>query len=411
MPVVTFTTDHALQKSALRQANDRLVLNLIRQNSGVSRADIVRLTGLAASSITFIVRRLKKEKLISEEKIDKRPGLGRQPTALRLLASARTVIGMAFDPDGAHILMADLEGAPLSRKTIPMQANQELFFRKVNAALCGLVQALAPGQLLGVGVALPGTIDSATGKVIGAENLGWFGVEVGALIRCGVPVPFRFENVARLSALAEQWFAPAETPGLRDFVSVVARGGIGTGVIAGGQLLRGATSAGGEFGHISLYLDGRRCACGNIGCWEQYASDLALSRAYAEQAAGEELSVDAIIARARAKEPAALKAVDAIARHVGLGFVNLVMALNPQAIVVGDYLADVWDLIGETVWTVLRSRAPGYTLSALRIYPSRHKGEAPLMGAIALVLGRFFSSFEQGGEAGPVSSVLMENHA
>ena len=410
MPEVTFTTGSALQKSALRQANDRLVLNVIRQNPSVSRADLVRITGMAPSSVTFIVKRLKREKLVYDDKPETRQPVGRRPTGLHLRAEARIALAIEIGPSGGRIITADLNGAPLVRKVVPWHPNHDVFFDRIHSAIRSLLHPLARGQVLGAGVALPGTIDRNSGRVIAAENLGWFGLDADALIRRNLDIPFYFENAAKLSALAEMWFPENHASPLQDFVSVIAGGGIGTGVIVNGQLLQGALSAGGEFGHISIDPDGRRCPCGNIGCWEQYASDRALARAYAEES-GEPAAVDDpaqdIVAKARTGEPAALRALQTAARYIGMGFVNLVMALNPQAIIVGDYLAQGWDLMEETVWSILRSRVPPYALSALRISPSRHGAEVSLMGAVALVLTRFFNSFNHSVQAKPGSSVVM----
>jgi predicted NBD/HSP70 family sugar kinase len=263
-------------------------------------------------------------------------------------------------------------------------------------------------------VGLPGTIDRRTGRIIAAENFGWFGVEAGERLRGNLKLPFYFENAAKLSALAEMWFSDRDGARLRNFVAVETRGGVGTGVIVNGQILQGATSAAAEFGHISLYPDGPKCACGNVGCWEQYASDLALIRAYAEetgQPGAEHEPVEEILAKARAGDPPAQRALRTTAQHVGMGFVNLVMALNPQAIVVGDYLAQAWDLIEEEVWAVLRQRTPAYFLAGLRVFASRHGTDSSLRGAVALVLNRFFSSFADGNPARSSSAVLMQESA
>lgn len=414
MPAVTFTTGGALRKSALRQANERLILNVIRQNPSVSRADIVRITGLSPSSVTFIVKRLKREKIVCEEKLGNRSHVGRRPTALQICGGARIAIGVEVTPSGARIAMVDLNDTNLGKKTVPWCPNSALFFEKVHAAVRTLVEPLAPRQALGVGVALPGTIDRSSGKIIAAENLGWFGVEAGDRLRRNLKVPFYFENEAKLSALAEMWFSDREPNPLRNFVSVIARGGVGTGVIVNGQILQGATSAAAEFGHLSLYPDGRRCPCGNVGCWEQYASDLALSRAYAEetgQAGASDEPAETIIAKARGGDAAARRALNTTAQHVGMGLVNLVLALNPQAIIVGDYLAQAWDLIEEEVWAVVRRRAPAYFLAGLRIIPSRHGADSSLRGAVALVLSRFFNSFGEGNPARPSNAVMMQEFA
>ncbi|HWB98512.1 MAG TPA: ROK family transcriptional regulator [Bryobacteraceae bacterium] len=391
-----------------------MILNVIRQNPSVSRADIVRITGLSPSSVTFIVKRLKREKIVWEERLPNLSQIGRHPTALRLRGEARIAIGVEITPSGARIAVSDLNDKDLDRKTVPWSPNADVFFEKVRAALHTLLQPLSPGQILGVAVGLPGTIDRSVGKIVAAENFGWFDVDAGERLRRNLKVPFYFENAAKLSALAEMWSSNRGASPLRNFVSVIARGGVGTGVVVNGQLLHGATSAAAEFGHISLYPDGRKCPCGNIGCWEQYASDLALVRTYAEETeekSASEETVEGIINKAREGEPAARRALQTTARYVGMGFVNLVLALNPQAIIVGDYLAQAWDLIEEDVWAVLRRRTPSYFLAALRIFPSLHGADSTLRGAVALALNRFFNTFGDGHPTKPSSAVTMQEFA
>ena len=123
-----------------------------------------------------------------------------------------------------------------------LDANYELFFDKVHRAIYAMVDSLSPKQVLGVGVGLPGYIDRNTGKVLAAENLGWFGVEAGRLLRKRLSFPFYYENNAKLSALAETWSFKPGAKRLANFVFVTMRGGLGTGVIVDGRLLQGAYS-------------------------------------------------------------------------------------------------------------------------------------------------------------------------
>jgi predicted NBD/HSP70 family sugar kinase len=92
-----------------------------------------------------------------------------------------------------------------------------------------------------------------------------------------------------------------------------------------------------------------------------------------------------IVQRARKAEPIARAVLEQAARHVGLGFASLIMALNPEAIVLGDYLGEAWDVMEATVWGVLRNRVPAYYLTSLRMAPSRHGSDSALVGAAALV--------------------------
>ncbi|MEN6606858.1 MAG: ROK family transcriptional regulator [Bryobacteraceae bacterium] len=410
MPAITFTTGGALKKSALRQANERLVLNAIRQNESISRADIVRVTGLSPSSVTFIVKRLKREKLVGEEKLEGPSQVGRQPTSLRLQADARLAMGVEITLSGARIVLVGLDDVVLAKRAVAWHSNHAIYLDRVHSAIRALAEPLREGQLLGVGVSLPGNIDRITGRVIAAENLNWIDVEAGALLRRDLDLPFLFENMAKLSALAEMWLSDRDPQPLRNFIAIVPRAGLGTGVVINGQILQGASSAASECGHIVLYPEGRRCQCGNKGCWEQYVSDLALSREYAEQSGRPEGEIEArqVVELARGGDQVARKVLNEVARDVGLGLVNLTMAFNPEAFIVGDYLGDAWDLIEDAVWSVLRARVPSYFLNGLRIAPSRHGTDSPLAGATALVLSNFFSRFEHGSQARPSNAVQFQ---
>lgn len=380
----------------------------------MSRADIVRMTGLSPSSVTFIVERLKREKMICDHEAENHSRVGRPPSALRLRPDAKMAVGVDITLSGSDIALADLTGRVVRRTQVPWYPSYELFFDRVHGAIHAMVESLSPKQVLGVGVGLPGYIDRSTGKVLAAENFNWFGVEAGRLLRKRLSFPFYYENNAKLSALAETWCSKAGAKRLANFVFVTMRGGLGTGVIVNGRILQGASSAAAEFGHTILYPDGRRCPCGNTGCWEQYASDLALCRAYATEnggASGTQHDPEAIVRLAREGDPIALRVLRDTAQQVGVGFVNLVMALNPEAIVVGDYLAAGWDLVEDVIWSVLRSRVPSYYLAGVRIFPSEHATDSSLIGAVALVLSQFFTSFDHSNGSVPSNSVLMQPSA
>jgi predicted NBD/HSP70 family sugar kinase len=402
MPHLTFTTRGALQKSALRLANERVVLDAVRRNPGISRTDLVRISGLSASSISFIVGRLKRHRLLIEEPLEAQAQVGRRPTALRLADDARLAVAVDVMAGNSRVALVDLGGRILRQKHVAWQANPDIVCHRLHAAVRSLLQPLRPDQVLGVGVALPATIDSSTGRIIAAENLGWFNVEFGRLLRGDLGLPFYFENNAKLAALAERWFTSPGQPQLQDFAYVTPTGGLGTGIVIDGHLLQGGGGMGGEFGHIALYPDGLPCACGGRGCLEQYVSDAALCRVYAEESGQAQVAAgaDTVVRRAREGDAAALAALHRTARDLGLGFTSLLWIFSPEAIVVGGFLADAWDLVKDTVWSTLHGRVPQYLLSAVRIYPSRHAVDAATLGAASLVLSHFFTRFDHANGGG-----------
>lgn len=408
MPSVTFTTRGALRKSALREANERLILSAVRQNPSISRPDLARITGLSASSISFIVNRLKQAHMILEEPVDNHARVGRRPTALRLAADAKTAIGVEVAITGSRVALVDLEGKKLREKVVPWHPNYEIVAQRLHAAVAAMLGRSAAGNVLGVGVGIPGSLESRTGRVIAAENLNWFNVEFGRLLRGRLALPFRFENNARVAALAERWF---RTPGdreLHDFVFVMMSGGLGAGIITNGRLLEGFSGTAGEFGHISLHPEGRPCSCGSRGCLEEYASDRALLRYYAEESGGNSLpAAEAVLELAGGGDRAALAAVHRMARELALGLSNLVWIFNPEAVVVGGCAGEAWRLVEEPLWEVLRSRLPEYVRAALRVLPSKHTADAVLLGAASLVFSHFFTSFEHGSASGASRPVTI----
>ena len=412
MPRITFRTSGALRKSALRQANARLLLNAIRNNPGASRADIARLTGLSPSSVTFVVNRLKREGWIRESKTNSRSQVGRRPTALHLQDDARLAVGVEISRDNPRVILADLKGKILQTRRLDWNRNPAILLDKVHSAIRAVIKPYGPDKVLGAGVSIPGDVDPTTGRSIAAENLGWMDVEAGRILQSRLPLNIYCENDANLMALGEKWFGELREQPLQHFVAVTFKAGIGTGVIVNGHFLHGSNWSGGEFGHTMLHADGLACTCGNRGCWEQYASEKAMCRLYGAKggsADGGECSAEQILAKARAGDPTALAAVRETGRNIGLGVVNLIWALNPEAVVLGDYVARGWDLFEEPIWEVIRRRVAPYNLTGLQVVPSRLGADASILGAVALVLTRFFTTFDNDATASAPGSVSIHS--
>jgi predicted NBD/HSP70 family sugar kinase len=401
----------------LRQANERLVLNTIRRNPGISRSEISRITGFSRTSVTFVVNRLLQDGLVREDKKENGAGSGRPPTGLWLRAGAMTAIGVEITPPESIVLLVGLDGEILEQRTVAWRENPQIFLDNLAVAIRAVGASRASRRVLGAGVSLPGTIEKSSGRVIAAESIGWFDVDVGKRLKRRVDWPLFFENDANLSALAEQWYSPADGALLRYFVYVRMQGGLGSGVVVDGRILHGASSAGAELGHIMLYPEGRPCSCGNRGCWEQYASEAALVRAYRELAGGsgvgdsrmrDESSL--IVRLAREGDKHALSALRTTATYLALGFVNVIAALNPQAIIMGEPIASAWDLIEDVVQAELRRRVPPYYLNGLRLLPSRIDRHSALRGAAALALAHFFTHFDHTKDDALPNGVAMEAH-
>lgn len=135
---------------------------------------------------------------------------------------------------------------------------------------------LSSCNIAGIGVSATGQIDSVTGTVIGTAGhiKNWIGCEIRKEIKAVFDVPVSVLNDANCAALAEQWIGGAK--GASEAVMITVGTGVGGGVIVRSEILEGAGGCAGELGHITIRNNGRKCSCGNRGCYEQYASTTAL---------------------------------------------------------------------------------------------------------------------------------------
>jgi len=220
-----------------------------------------------------------------------------------------------------------------------------------------------------IGVASPGMVDTRRGIVISAVNLGWSGLPLRARLTGEFGLPVALEHDARAAALGEQAAQAADCEAgagdaerLQDFAFIPIGTGIAAAIVAGGQLVAGATGSAGEFGHIPVVPGGRRCACGQLGCIEAYASGPAIEARYRELGGGQRSTAD-IAARAgtrrdeqdeqdeRARQVWA-EAVDVLA----IGLAGLVTLTDPAAVIIGGGVAEAGAALLDPLTAALAAR-------------------------------------------------------
>lgn len=388
-------------KQTIKEINQKLILNLIREHQPISRAEIAGKTGLQRSTVTIITNRLLEGEWIYEGE-NGSVGVGRKPTNLYLNAEKFYSVGVQIGRQETLLAVADVNGRIQTRRSLPTFLDASRFFPQLAHEirdLAGSPRLRSGTKVAGVGVSLPGYLEKASGKIIAAENFGWINVPAGEWLRKSLDVPLYFENNAKLSAFAEIWFGNNRDRHLQNFIYVTSRDGIGTGIIINGEIYNGARDGAAEFGHVSLFPYGERCACGNYGCWEVYASDMATVKRYVQRnkragplrGQSQDITIHQIIERAHRGEKVAQIVLQGTGRYLGLGIANLVYGFNPEMVIVGDNLKDAWDFIADIVISTVRSRVPSYYIDGLRISPSSLKENPSLLGAIALVLAHNFT--------------------
>jgi glucokinase len=301
------------------------------------------------------------------------------------------------------------------------------------------------GQVVGIGVAAPGPLDSKTGIVFSPPNLpGWDGIPLRDLLAERFQTSIYVDNDANVAGLGEYMFGAGQ--GSRHMVYMTISTGIGGGVIADGKLLRGANGTAGELGHMTIDWHGERCTCGNIGCLEYIASGTSIARranqaiqagegaelltfartmlrhssTVADQSAlpthsydpttvelhisaleeeedtlanalqqeeEEDLQVNArtVALAAEAGIPLARAIIQHTAEALGVGFVNIIHIFNPDMIIVGGGVTQMGPMLMEPALRIVQERAMKAPREAVQIVQAQLGTNVGLIGAGALV--------------------------
>ena len=393
---IDLTKAQAARSSTIRDINRQFVLNYIRDREPISRAEIARSTELQRSTVSTIVEELKDEGLIEEIGAGASTG-GRRPTLLRLRAAGATAIGVDITPSFTTIATSDLVGRVIAREQFENSPRPEELAAHVVERLRDIAGREHQGAIAGVGVSLPGLVDTETGRAIFIPFFRWRDWPVAEEIARATGLKARVDNDANAAALAELWFGRPEVSGARDFILALVAEGIGTGIVFDGQIYRGERGAAGEFGHMIVGQDAPvACSCGNRDCWEAFASERAAVARYLNNKGDTEgqtnVAFGEVVERALGGEQAAIDALTETAHYLGIGISNLIVGLSPEAVVVGGHITRAWPIIAPSLEeTIQRSIRRG--LPSARIVASTLE-EPTLMGSLSLVLASKFGLAE-----------------
>ncbi len=248
------------------------------------------------------------------------------------------------------------------------------------AALARSVAAHCRGKrrtLAGLGVVVPGRVHEEEGAVdfSGAHQVGWLTTPVRDALHEAADVPVVITSEWHARALAEQDFGQAR--GSADFVLLWLGAMVGGVCVSGGQVLRGSHAAAGALGHLPVYPDGIRCACGRSGCLEAYAG----AKALAGFTQGRYRTAEEVIRAAQAGEHTALMAVRRQAAALSWAMAALVRVLDPELFVLAGPLADRNDVLLRETEAELTSRLAPQDARRLRVRISKLGDRGALWGA------------------------------
>ncbi|HEL9598879.1 TPA: ROK family glucokinase [Streptococcus suis] len=259
---------------------------------------------------------------------------------------------------------------------------------------------LTKDDFLGIGMGSPGVVDSEAGTVIGAYNLNWKTLQlVKEQFETALGLPFFIDNDANVAALGEQWVGAGNNN--PNVVFMTLGTGVGGGVIAAGNLVRGVKGAGGELGHITVDFDEPfACTCGKKGCLETVASATGivnLSRRYADQYAGDaklkqiiddgqDVTAKDVFDLAKEGDDLALIVYRHFSEYLGVACANIAAVLNPAYIVLGGGVSAAGEFLLDGVRKVFEENSFPQIKESTQIVLATRGNDAGVLGAASLVL-------------------------
>jgi len=375
----------------IRRHNLGTLLRYVHVHGATSRAELTTRLGLNRSTIGALTAELTTAGLVSEESPRETGRAGRPSLVVRPESSKVYAYALSIEVDRLRAARVGLGGRILDRReTDRPRGMQVLDAVQPLAKFVHEMRSSVPdqGRYIGTGLAVAGMVRRADGVVRLAPTIGWVEEPVGAALSAelGDVGTLTVGNHADVSALVEH--SRGAAAGCDNVIYLYGDVGVGGGIIAGGRRITGHGGYGGEVGHMVVNPQGRRCSCGSRGCWETEIGESALLRLAGRESESGRDAVLSVVDAAMRGDNVAQRAVRQVGDWIGFGVGNLVNIFNPEAVIFGGTLRDIYLVAAAPI----RSRLNAIALPACR---EHIRLRTPELGTDAALIGAAELAFER----------------
>jgi len=390
----------------MKEINQSIVLNIIRNYGPISRADIAKRTKLSSTTVSTLADDLIKQEYLEEIGEGESSG-GRRPILLKFNSASHFVIGVELEGRSITVAVTDLEINIINKLTEEIKNSDESL---VVDKIINLVQQVIKKsrvkfeKIVGMGVGATGLIDTERGIIRQAVNLDWKDVPLKDLIEKKKfdEIPIYIDNIANVSALGEKWAGAGKKA--KNLIYIRIGTGIGAGIILNRTIYEGSNGNAGEIGHMTIEPNGPRCKCGNRGCLEVLASGSAVAKwAITETLGGrdtligkltsgsiEEITAKVVAEAAKMGDKLALEIWEEVGEYLGIAIANLINMYNPELVIIGGGIAQAGKLFFEPIKRTVKKRALPGPAKIAKIVPSQLGENVSIIGAASLALEKIF---------------------
>jgi len=273
-----------------------------------------------------------------------------------------------------------------SLNTKKFHQNKTKLIQALVEEINGLISSkkLKSKNILGIGIGLPGLIDSKHGIINFLPNVpGWRNVHLKSIMQKRLRVPVFIDNDVNLVTLGEWMFGAGK--GYSNLLCLTLGTGVGGGLVLDNKLYRGESFVAGELGHMPLNEKGPKCTCGGWGCFERYVGNGDMQRQASKIFKKKNIQLPEIFKLANQGNKRALLFWDEAANHIGNALVGVVNLLNPQLIIIGGGISNNYKYLGKTINAVINKRAMKVQAKMVKVVRAQLGDDAGIIGARVLV--------------------------
>lgn len=370
----------------LRLRNRAVILKMICTTDKMSRIELSKKAGLTKMTLSNIAGELLENGVLREYASDYIPSVGRRPILLDISETSPVVIGIQIARDACKGIVADAKLHSWAEEDIPLEAGEteESLLAKLRNIIRSL-QKKTQRQIIGIGVACMGPLDSSRGRLLDPPNFyGIHDVDITRSLEAEFGLPVFFENDMNASALAELHYGCGKHYG--DYIFLGLTNGVGAGIVSSGAVLKGEYGISGEIGHTTVQYDGPLCSCGRKGCLETYVSVPVLLQKARILSGDQELRWEDFMLRLRKENDPLWAVLNDTIEPLAAALANAVNLLDSRLIIIGQegvhlplsYLLRLEEKINRLI---LARR-----MKSVRIVCSTFGESAPLLGSAALAV-------------------------
>ncbi|MFL6562043.1 MAG: ROK family protein [Bacillus sp. (in: firmicutes)] len=372
----------------IKKMNRSLILSKIVEHKLISRAEIAKITGLNKATISVQVSDLLDKELIIETQQEHK-NLGRRPIMLSINQKVGFALGIDLDKNSITFTLSDISGTPVQTDIIELQVSDyDVTLRLLIEQIKGYKLKFTETRygLVGIVIGIHGIVNKDE-MIDFVPQHGWKNKTLKKDLENEIGVNVYIENNANLCSIAEKVYKHHQSNNL---LSVSLYSGIGLGFMNNGELFKGYHGYAGEIGHMIVVPNGLPCSCGNLGCWEQYASEFSFFTQLSKNQKKQDLSFEDIQNWINDQEPYVLKQMDQFIMFLSIGLNNLINLYNPEILVVNSEILRLYPKAAEELKAHLSSTISHYS----ELVISEFGKKACIMGACALAIQNFLGVSE-----------------